>query len=193
MLKSWTTLVAAAALALPLWLVGCSGDADEAGDPVDATPEQVADETPEATPEPTPDPTPEEALDQDERAARIGTYLATFADEDRAKANPLSGDADAIAKGQEEFDSTCFPCHGREGKGDGPAAAAMGIKPIDHTDAERGAQITDGERFLILKHGIPETAMQPFGAALSDDQVWRIIAYVETLRAPPAEAPAPAE
>ena len=172
--------VAIAALALPL--LGACGP-DDGGE--DATPEPTS--TPEPTPEPTPEATPEqtpepEASGDAERKARIDAYLATFEAADRAKANPLSGDADAIAKGKEEFDSTCFPCHGREGKGDGPAAAAMGIKPVDHTDPVRGAEITDGERFLIMKHGIPETAMQPFGAALSDDQVWRILAYVETLK-----------
>ena len=53
--------------------------------------------------------------------------------------------------------------------------------------------MTPGEQYLVMKHGIPETAMQPFGAALSDDQIWRILAYVETLRpAPPAaEEPPP--
>lgn len=173
--------IAIVALALPL-LGGCGPD--DGGD--DPTPEPTA--SPEPTPEVTPEVTPEEAetpaagLDP-ERTARIAAYLATFEDADRARGNPLSGNADEIARGKEEFDSTCFPCHGREGKGDGPAAAAMGIKPVDHTDPVRAAEVTDGERFLILKHGIPDTAMQPFGAALSDDQVWRILAYVETLRA----------
>ena len=176
--------IAIAALALPL--LGACGP--EVGDET-PTPEPTT--TPEPTPEVTPEVTPEEPETEvdgadPERAARVAGYLATFDDADRARANPLSGNEGEIRKGKEEFDSTCFPCHGREGKGDGPAAAAMGIKPIDHTDPVRAGEITDGERFLILKHGIPDTAMQPFGAALSDDQVWRILAFVETLRTPPA-------
>lgn len=172
------------ALALPL--LGACGPGDGGDEP---TPEPVT--TPAATAAPTPEVTPEEpetassSVDP-ERTARVAAYLGTFPADERARTNPLSGKVDEIARGKGEFDSTCFPCHGREGKGDGPAAAAMGIKPVDHTDAARAAEITDGERFLILKHGIPDTAMQPFGAALSDDQVWRILAYVETLR-PPAE------
>ena len=32
-----------------------------------------------------------------------------------------------------------------------------------------------------MKGGIPDTAMQAFGAAMSDKQIWEILAYVETL------------
>jgi len=35
--------------------------------------------------------------------------------------------------GQEMFTSYCAPCHGRTGKGDGPAAAALNPKPADLT------------------------------------------------------------
>jgi mono/diheme cytochrome c family protein len=35
--------------------------------------------------------------------------------------------------GQEMFTSYCAPCHGRQGRGDGPAAAALNPKPADLT------------------------------------------------------------
>ncbi len=37
----------------------------------------------------------------------------------------------ASNNGQEMFQSYCAPCHGKAGKGDGPAAAALKTKPAD--------------------------------------------------------------
>ncbi len=57
-----------------------------------------------------------------------------------------------------------------------------------------------GVQFKVMKNGIKGTSMQAFGAALSDDQIWEILAFVETLEvkpeapeepAPEGEAPAP--
>ncbi len=179
------------ALAATLILIaGCGGGDETTTTPEPETEAPVAEATPEATPEPVAEETPAEdaeAAPAGELPERLATFFATFSDEDRAKSNPLSGNAEAISKGGDEFQATCFPCHGREGKGDGPAAQAMGIKPADLSDTVRGALISDGERFLIMKNGIPDTAMQPFGAALSDDQIWRLLAFVESLRAPAAE------
>ncbi len=171
-------------------LVACGGD-----DPVPETPteEAPAEEAPaeEAPAEEAPaeEAPAEEAPAEDgngELPEALSTYLDTFSAEERAASNPLSGDAGALATGKEEFESTCFPCHGKTGKGDGPAAQAMKIVPADMSDPARGALVTDGERFLIMKHGIPGTAMQPFGAALSDNQIWTILAHVEALRGGPA-------
>jgi mono/diheme cytochrome c family protein len=183
------TLTAALTLSL---LLACGGGDDA------VTPEPAPETTPEATPEPevepeteaeVEEPATEEPVVETGLPERLQTYLATFDDAARAKANPLSGKADAISAGQDEFQSTCFPCHGREGKGDGPAARAMGIKPGDMSDPVRGAAMTAGEQYIVMKHGIPDTAMQPFGAALSDDQIWRVLAFVESLR--PAAEPEP--
>jgi mono/diheme cytochrome c family protein len=43
------------------------------------------------------------------------------------------GDA---AKGKVSFENTCVACHGPQGKGDGPAAAALDPKPKNLSDAE---------------------------------------------------------
>ena len=183
-MRTLTTIsLAIGALGLGL-LAGCGGGSTE------ATPAP----TPEATPAPTPEPTPEAAPAQPagQMSETLKSYLATVSDADKARTNPKSGDAAAIEAGKTEFASTCMPCHGAAGKGDGPAAAALNPKPADLADGALNSQITSGQRFAILKNGIPNTGMQPFGAALSDDKVWEIIAYSESLYTAVAPAPAAA-
>ena len=43
-----------------------------------------------------------------------------------------SGTPSAV-NGKAMFDTYCTPCHGKEGKGDGPAASALKTKPADLT------------------------------------------------------------
>jgi len=111
----------------------------------------------------------------------LTSLLAGLPAADRAKTNPLSGQQEAIAAGRSEYMSMCFVCHGAAGKGDGPAAAATPTKPSDLSDPARAGLLSDGDRFGVMRNGIPGTSMPASGANLNDDQVWRILSYVETL------------
>ena len=75
----------------------------------------------------------------------------------------------------------CFVCHGAEGKGDGPASKATPTIPSDLSDATRAGLLSDADRFAVMRNGIPGTSMPASGANLNDTQIWRILAYVETL------------
>lgn len=168
-------------LAAALLLVGCPGS-EPAPEP---TPAPAA--TPEPTPEPvveaTPAPTPE-AAPTAEASQQLTDFLATLSEADRARKNPKSGNAEAIKKGGEEFQSVCIACHGATGKGDGPAAKALPAPVGDLTNAELMGKLSQGDLMAIMKNGVPGTPMQAFGAALSDDQIWTLLAYVETLSQP---------
>src|SRR5690348_16116981 len=49
------------------------------------------------------------------------------------------------------FESLCATCHGANGKGDGPAAANLSVKPRDYTDPAWQASVTDDQlRQIIL-------------------------------------------
>ena len=43
------------------------------------------------------------------------------------------GGTPSAVNGKAMFDTYCTPCHGKEGKGDGPAAPALKTKPADLT------------------------------------------------------------
>jgi mono/diheme cytochrome c family protein len=86
------------------------------------------------------------------------------------------------AAGKEKFDQICASCHGPGGKGDGPAAAALDPKPRDLSDASYVSTLTDEHIFKTVKEGgaaVGKSPMMPaWGGALSDDDIWNVIAYI---------------
>jgi alcohol dehydrogenase (cytochrome c) len=94
--------------------------------------------------------------------------LAQQADTTR---NPLASRPDAVAAGLRLYDQTCQSCHGAAGRGDrGPA--------LDAGRFTRGS--ADGDLFHTIRTGVPGTQMPPF-PALSDTQVWQVVAYIRSL------------
>ena len=99
--------------------------------------------------------------------------------------SPTGFSADSIARGQVLFARYCVACHGPKGEGNGPAAAALRIKPANLTQPHVWGH-TDGEMFWWLTHGIddPEAgpggalAMPGFQAAIPDEGRWALIDYV---------------
>jgi cytochrome c oxidase cbb3-type subunit 3 len=87
--------------------------------------------------------------------------------------NPLGRSPEVVAAGRQLYNSSCTVCHGLEGTaGDrAPALAA----------ARRYVRSSDDELFAAIKNGIPGTLMPP--ASLPDESVWKIVAYIRSLRA----------
>ena len=68
-----------------------------------------------------------------------------------------------IEKGKTAFVLTCSPCHGNEGKGDGPAGSALNPKPRNFTVAQGwiiGRKFSD--IYKTLQEGIKGTAMTAY-------------------------------
>jgi cytochrome c-L len=87
--------------------------------------------------------------------------------------NPYSGDEEAIAEGQDRFSGTCRACHGREGSG------GMG-PPLNDNEYRRDRAATDKGKFEII-YGGSAGAMQGFAKRLDQDDILRVMAYIETL------------
>ena len=61
---------------------------------------------------------------------------------------------DPAAEAKKYFDTTCVVCHGKDGKGDGPGAAALNPKPRNYTDVKWQEEVKDEElRKAILEGG----------------------------------------
>jgi putative heme-binding domain-containing protein len=100
--------------------------------------------------------------------------------------NPYTNNAVAIEEGRGLYNGACTSCHGANGASGeiGPGLAIPGRSYARNTDA----QIFDA-----IKHGIPETAMPAHQSKLSDDQIWKITAYVKGLRGTAIDAPSPGD
>jgi mono/diheme cytochrome c family protein len=89
--------------------------------------------------------------------------------------------AAAIVRGQALYGPHCASCHGPDGQGNGPAAAALRVKPTDLTLPHLWAH-GDGEMFWWLSHGMDDPegglAMPSFAQTMSADDRWALIDYI---------------
>ncbi len=83
-------------------------------------------------------------------------------------------------KGKKIFDTRCFICHGKSGKGDGAAAARLNPKPANLT-SERVQNQVDGEIFWKISNG--KGAMPKWEALFSEEERWDLVNYIRTLKA----------
>ena len=87
-----------------------------------------------------------------------------------------------LAAGRVVYAARCASCHGDRGLGDGPAAA--GIRPpppaIGDSSAMRG--VSPEMLFRVVSAGVSGTAMPAWGAMLTAQQRWNVVAYVRALQ-----------
>ncbi len=92
---------------------------------------------------------------------------------------------DSIAKGKEIFSGAgnCVSCHGAEGKGDGPAGAALDPPPRNlHAKDEYKYGTTDHAVYRTVFYGVEGTGMAPLEGVLTPEQIWNVVHYVQTLQ-----------
>ena len=88
--------------------------------------------------------------------------------------NPLEGNAEAITAGMGAYRVRCADCHGMD---------ARGIRGPDITQVWAKGR-TDARLFGTIRNGVTATEMPAFPAPrTSDTDIWRILAYLETLAA----------
>ena len=103
--------------------------------------------------------------------------------EAKALKNPIANTPENVAKGKALFEGkgTCFNCHGKEGKGDGPAGQILNPSPRDFTNCKFHKKRKDGELFWVIKNGSAGTGMVPLiPAAINEEEAWTIINYERT-------------
>jgi cytochrome c oxidase cbb3-type subunit 3 len=106
--------------------------------------------------------------------AEVAAFDAKYAAARQAEeptANPVHGNAAAIAKGKETFATICAACHTAEGTGlVGPSLVDPYWK-YGHTDAELFATVSKGRPL----------GMPAWGPQLGTEKIWQVLAYLETL------------
>ena len=93
--------------------------------------------------------------------------------------NPYAGDPAAIATGFDSYRENCVICHGATDVSG--AKLSKGINPPAPSLGKGGDDTPDGELFWVVKHGIRMTAMPAFGPTLTDEGIWKLVAFIHHL------------
>lgn len=99
---------------------------------------------------------------------------------------PASSGPAAVAQGQQVYrKAECYECHGPEGRGDGPSAKDLKVKPADLTRRpfKGGPTARDTVRTLIT--GLDGTPMPSYHLILEDAELWQLAFYLESIGTPP--------
>ena len=103
--------------------------------------------------------------------------------EARALTSPLPGSPKIVEQGKALYNGkgACFNCHGKGGDGNGPLAAQLDPSPRNFQHHGFWRHRTEGEVFWVIKNGSVGTSMVGFGGQLTDEEIWSLIQYLETL------------
>ena len=102
-------------------------------------------------------------------------------DDVATKKNPLTADDKTVAAGKAIFKDKCQRCHGPGGLGDGPDADPDATD-MDLTNPKRASRNDDATVFYKVLNGRKRPKMPAFKDELSEEQIWTVVTYVQTLR-----------
>lgn len=85
-----------------------------------------------------------------------------------------------LVEGKALFQKKCASCHGKEGKGDGPAATNLNPKPANFWEASRQKDSSPFQYYNTIRLGVPGTAMAAW-PNISDKEVWAIAFYLKSI------------
>lgn len=92
--------------------------------------------------------------------------------------NPVPPNAASVARGAEVYAQYCAACHGPQGKGDGPAGLSLNPRPADLAQHAVPGVHTDGQLYLWVTNGFPNSVMPAFEAALSATDRWHVVNFM---------------
>ncbi len=104
-----------------------------------------------------------------------------------AQANVSASDKGSTGEGA--YMGYCLPCHGMDGKGDGPLAESIadendGLKPRNFTNADYMSTRTDEELFKVIKFGGKKSGfsavMPDWGYNFPDADIKGLVKYIRT-------------
>ncbi len=94
--------------------------------------------------------------------------------------NPIPKAPASLARGKQIYDTNCASCHGEKGKGDGSAGKALTPKPADL--ATMAPQHSPGDLAWKVENG--RGPMPAFKGTLSQNDIWDVVNYIQTLGGP---------
>ena len=107
-----------------------------------------------------------------------GTALDVYADKHKpAGDNPIQLTPANLMEGAKEYEEHCAFCHG---------GAKAKVSPMQHKLNPPAPQLInriphdpDAWLFWVTKHGVRMTGMPTWDGVLTDDQIWKIVAFIK--------------
>lgn len=92
---------------------------------------------------------------------------------------------EGVLRGKVLYAQACASCHGPQGKGDGPQvmrdSQGLPVKPRDLTAGIFKGSSSSEDLWYRVNAGLPGSPMPGYQGAYSDEQVWDLIHYIQTL------------
>ncbi|MEM7029711.1 MAG: c-type cytochrome [Chloroflexota bacterium] len=119
--------------------------------------------------------------------AIIGLILILQTQDTTTAAPPRQGPPSPLSleRGAALWPTNCAPCHGPMGQGDGPTAASLEHPPTNFTDVALAQERTLADMFDITANGRIERLMPPWKNRLSEQDMWDVVAYAQSLSVTP--------
>lgn len=98
---------------------------------------------------------------------------------------PDAADESGLHAGEAIFQTRCFVCHGRDGKGNGPASTGLGATVRDLTSPSWQDSTSDEAIRSVIRNGgraVGGSAAMTPNPDLSDAQIQSLIRYIRRLR-----------
>jgi mono/diheme cytochrome c family protein len=113
----------------------------------------------------------------------IAALSAAIACASEGKAETPKVTAEMLAKGQTTYMTVCAPCHGEQGKGNGPASKIFKPSPRDHTDAAYMTTLSDEDlsRIITIGGAVKGKPNMPGNPQLRGSELEGLVAYVRSL------------
>ncbi|MCA1586353.1 MAG: c-type cytochrome, partial [Acidobacteria bacterium] len=100
----------------------------------------------------------------------------------RLRQNPEAASSEHIREGLEHWADHCAPCHANNGSGDTPMGRSLYPRAPDMRAAPT-QQLSDGELFFIIEHGVKLTGMPAWttGSAEGEQASWHLVHFIRRL------------
>jgi mono/diheme cytochrome c family protein len=99
--------------------------------------------------------------------------------------NPLQPTPENLAKGKEQFNTYCAPCHGESGQGNGTVAHIL-AKPPKNLIAGTSKDLPDGYIYGAIRDGI--LSMPSYAEEMPAEQRWQVVMYIRSMQSAAAKA-----
>jgi mono/diheme cytochrome c family protein len=100
----------------------------------------------------------------------------------RTMANPLPTSAESVAGGMVHYADHCAICHANDGSGDTEMGRGL-YPPAPDMRLPMTQQLSDGELFYVIEHGIRFTGMPGWtnGTKAGEESSWQLVHFVRHL------------